>query len=146
MKSLARSYVWWPHLDGQIKDIVSSCEVCQALRADPPKAQVHPWMFPEKPWSRLHVDYAGPIGGFMYLVLVDAYSKFPEVVKMKSTTSTSTINVLRSIFSRQGLPEVLVSDNGPQFVSSEFQKFCSLNGVVHLTSAVHKPSTNGQAE
>jgi hypothetical protein len=44
------------------------------------------------------------------------------------------------------LPEVLVSDNGPQFVSSEFEKFCSLNGIVHLTSAVHKPSTNGQAE
>jgi hypothetical protein len=100
MKSLARSYVWWPHLDGQIEDMVSSCEVCQALRADPPKAQVHPWMFPSKPWSRLHVDYAGPIGSFMYLVLVDAYSKFPEVVKMRSTTSTATINVLRSIFSR----------------------------------------------
>ena len=146
MKSLARSYVWWPHLDGQIEDMVSSCDVCQALRSDPPKAQVHPWMYPSKPWSRLHIDFAGPVGNFMYLVLVDAYSKFPEVVKMKTTTSAVTIKVLRNIFSRQGLPEVLVSDNGPQFVSSEFEKFCQLNGITHLTSAVHKPSTNGQAE
>ena len=82
----------------------------------------------------------------MYLVLVDAYSKFPEVIKMNSTTSEKTIKVLQSIFSRQGLPEVLVSDNGPQFVSAEFEKFCQDNGILQLTSAVHKPSTNGQAE
>ena len=82
MKMLARSYVWWPHMDSQIEDLVASCELCQSMRAEPPTAQVHPWNFPSKPWSRVHIDYAGPVNGVMYLVLVDAYSKFPEITKM----------------------------------------------------------------
>ena len=82
----------------------------------------------------------------MYLVVVDAYSKFPEVVKMTTTTATTTINALRDIFSRHGLPEILVSDNGPQFIAGEFQQFCRNNWIMHPTSAAYKPSTNGQAE
>ena len=78
-------------------------------------------------------------------MLVDAHSKYPEVVKMSSTTSLTTINVLNEFFSRQGLLELMVLDNGPQFTSHEFKEFCSNNGI-HITSAVHKPSTNGQAE
>jgi len=62
---------------------------------------------------------------------------------MSSTTSTATIDALRQIFSRHGLCEILLSDNGPQFVSQEFETFCA---IVHKTSAPYKPSTNGQAE
>ena len=65
---------------------------------------------------------------------------------MNSTTSTSTISALRNIFSRHGIPETLVSDNGPQFISSEFKTFCEMNRIHHITSAIHKPSTNGQCE
>jgi len=146
MKAIARSFVWWPQLDKQIEDKVASCTVCQAMKSAPPAAQVHPWCYPSRPWSRIHVDYAGPVNGFMYLVVVCAYSKYPEIVKMTSTTTTATIDVLRQIFSRHGLCETLVSDNGPQFVSQEFELFCANNGIVHKTSAIYKPSTNGQAE
>ena len=90
------------------------------MRSDPPTAQIHPWIFPTKPWSRIHVDFAGPVSGCTYLVVVDAYSKFPEVVKMNSTTVRTTITALRDIFSRHGLPEIIVSDNGPQFTAREF--------------------------
>ena len=146
MKAIARSYVWWPNLDKAIEQMVSSCELCQAMRAEPAKVPIHPWIFPARPWSRIHIDFAGPVSGRTYLVVVDAYSKFPEVVHMDSTTSSSTIKVLREIFSRHGLPELLVSDNGPQFVSSEFEAFCKNNGIEHRTSAIYKPATNGQAE
>ena len=146
MKMLARSYVWWSGMDREIEEKVSNCNICQMMRNDPPTSQVHPWIFPNKPWSRLHIDYAGPVGGNMYLVVVDAYSKYPEVVKMSSTTSEATIRALREMFSRHGLPEVLVSDNGPQFVSGEFEEFCKANGIAHRTSAIYKPATNGQAE
>ena len=146
MKAIARSFVWWPQLDKQIEDKVSSCTICQAMKPNPPTAQVHPWCYPSRPWSRIHVDYAGPVNGSMYLVVVCAYSKYPEIVKMSSTTSSATIDALRQIFSRHGLCETLVSDNGPQFVSQEFEMFCANNGIVHKTSAVYKPSTNGQAE
>lgn len=52
------------------------------MRSAPPTAQIHPWIFPARAWSRIHVDFAGPISGQMYMVVVDAYSKFPEVVKI----------------------------------------------------------------
>mgnify|MGYP001800523948 CR=1 FL=1 len=92
------------------------------------------------------MDFAGPIGGNTYLVIVDAYSKYPEVVKMVNTTGKTTVAVLRGIFSRHGLPEILVSDNGPQFTSPEFEQFCKINCISHRTSAAYKRSTNGQAE
>lgn len=146
MKMYARSYVWWPNLDAQIEQTVSECELCQQMRADPPCAQVHPWAFPTMPWFRVHIDFAGPIHGHQYLIIVDAYSKYPEAIKMTSTTTNATLSVLREVFSRHGLPTILVSDNGPQLTSEEFENFCQRNGIIHKTSAVHKPASNGQAE
>ena len=82
------------NLNEQIEQEVSRCETCRAMRKEPPKAQIHPCSFPTKAWSRIHIDYAGPVNSAMYLVIVDAYSKFPEGVKMSSTTSKATIQVL----------------------------------------------------
>ena len=79
-------------------------------------------------------------------MVVDAYSKFPEVVKMTSATATVTIKALREMFSRYGLTDIIVSDNGPQFTASEFQQFCRNNGIMHRIFAAYKPLTNGQAE
>ena len=146
MKALARSYIWWPNLDGSIEDMVQDCSICQSMRNQTAKAPYHPWTFPTAPWTRLHIDFLGPINGSMYFVLVDAYSKYPEVIKMNSITSTATIRSLREIFSRHGLPKSIVSDNGTQFTSAEFQTFCEMNGIAHITTAVYKPSTNGQCE
>lgn len=94
MKSIARSYVWWPSIDSDIEKTVKLCHVCQVTRADPAGAPVHPWCYPTGPWQRLHIDFKGPVQGQMFLVVVDAYSKYPEVVKMSSTTSTATVKVL----------------------------------------------------
>jgi len=146
MKVLSRSYVWWPNIDAHIERTVSSCSTCQTMRSAPPTAQIHPWVFPAQAWSCIHVDFAGPISGQMCMVVVDAYSKFPEVVKMTNITAGTTITALRDIFSRHGLPEILVSENGSQFTLKEFEKFCVNNGILHRTTAVYKPSTNGQAE
>ncbi len=65
---------------------------------------------------------------------------------MSSNTSTKTIEVLRTLFSRYGLPEQVVSDNGPQFTSDEFAQFMKSNGVKHIRTALYHPSSNGQAE
>lgn len=146
MKSLARSYVWWPGIDKQIEDITKICTGCQSLQNAPPQAPLHPWEWPSAPWQRVHIDFAGPFMNSMFLVAVDAHSKWPEVVRMKSTTSEKTISVLRNIFSRNGLPEQIVSDNGPQFTSDEFQLFVKQNGIKHFRSAPYHPATNGLAE
>lgn len=103
MKALARSYVWWPYTDSHIEKTVSSCNTCKSMRSALPTAQIHPWIFPARPQSRIHVDVAGPISGCMYMVVVDAFSKFPEVVKITNTTAHTTIAELRDIFSRHGL-------------------------------------------
>ncbi|XP_041473613.1 uncharacterized protein K02A2.6-like [Lytechinus variegatus] len=146
MKALARSYVWWPNIDKDIEAMAKSCAGCRATQKSPPLAPLHPWEWPAEKWQRVHIDYAGPIDGYMLLVVVDAYSKWPEVAVTKSTTSERTIDLLRAIFARNGVPEQLVSDNGPQFTSAEFKDFVTRNGMKHITSAPFHPSSNGLAE
>ncbi|XP_062620772.1 uncharacterized protein K02A2.6-like [Saccostrea cucullata] len=146
MKTLARSHAWWPGIDRDIELLTKSCAGCQAVKHAPPAAPIHPWEWPSRPWERIHIDFAGPFLNSMFLVIVDAYSKWPEVIPMKTTTSSQTIDVLRTVFARNGLPSQIVSDNGPQFTSEEFANFTRGNGIKHLTSAPYHPSTNGLAE
>ena len=146
MKSLARSYTWWPNMNKEIEEVVKSCQSCQANQHSPAPAQLHLWEWPDQPWNRLHIDFAGPVKGSMLLVVVDSYSKWLEVHTMPSITSSQTIEKLRSIFATHGLPKTIVSDNGPSLVSSEFKKFLQLNRIRHITSAPYHPSTNGLAE
>ena len=82
----------------------------------------------------------------MYLLVTDAHSKWPEIVEIKSTTASRTVEELRKLFSSYGLPEQLVMDNGPQFVSEEFAMFTKVNGVKHIKNAPYHPSTNGAVE
>ena len=146
MKELARGYFWWPGLDSDIESLSKSCSTCLENRNMPPKSPLHPWDWPNIPWYRIHVDYAGPMNGMYYLVVVDAHSKWVEIFPTSTINSNTTISILRSCFARLGLPVVLVSDNATNFASSEFKDFMSLNGIRHIFSAPFKPSTNGLAE
>ncbi|XP_022785748.1 uncharacterized protein K02A2.6-like [Stylophora pistillata] len=145
MKGLPRSYFWWPGLDSQIESTCTS-EGCTLTQNNPPAAPVHRWEFPEKPWCRVHIDFAEPFMNSMFLVAVDAHSKWPEVHIMSSTTSSKTIQVLRTIFATHGLPTQIVYDNGSQLRSEEFETFLKMNGIQHLTSAPYHPRTNGLAK
>ena len=146
MKSLARSFVWWPQMDDDIADRVKSCNQCQLTRHAPQPAPLHPWEWPDLPWVRLHIDYAGPYLGKWFLVVVDAHSKWLEVMIVNSANTTNTIEHLRSLFATHGLQEMIVSDNGSVFTSLEFQDFCVKNGIKHVKSAPYHPASNGLAE
>lgn len=146
MKSVARSYIWWPGIDEQIEKIAASCKTCQVVQNNPRMAPLHPWIPASNPWERVHMDFAGPFEGLTYMVMVDAYSKWPEVFIMSSITTERTLAVLRTVFSRNGIPQILVTDNGSQFTSQEFQEFVKANGIKHKLSAPYHASTNGQAE
>nr|XP_015914372.1 uncharacterized protein K02A2.6-like [Parasteatoda tepidariorum] len=102
-------------MDYDIEVHVQRCQECQQTRHAPPKAPVHPWEIPEKPWSRLHMDFAGPFQGQEFLILVDAMSKWIEVRHMTSPSASATVDVLREIIATHGIPEVIVSDNGGSF-------------------------------
>ena len=103
MKRAARMYMWWPNLDSDIEEIVKLCPHCQANAKSPPKFH-GTWQWPAGPWKRLHIDFAGPFLGKMFLVIVDAHSKYIEIVPMISATTTSTIAALRRLFASFGLP------------------------------------------
>ena len=107
---------------------------------------LHPWSWPARPWQCIHLDFAGPFMGSMFMVVVDAHSKWLEVIPMTTTTTEKTITELRKLFAAYGLPEQIVTDNGTQFTSEEFQMFMKQNAVKHIHSAPYHPATNGEAE
>lgn len=146
MKALARSYMWWPGMDKDLEKVVKDCHQCQIHQKSPAEAPLHPWEWPGNPWTRLHIDYAGPFLGHMFLVVIDACSKWLEVSIMKSTTSSVTIEKLREMFATHGLPETIVSDNGTNFTSCEFEEFMLRNGIKHIKVSPYHPASNGQAE
>ena len=133
-------------MDLEIEMFVKSCGACQESRSSPSSAPLHPWQWPTQPWNRLHLDFAGPYMGHMFLVIIDAHSKWLDAHIMSSITSTKTIQVLRAVFATHGLPQKVVTDNGPSFTSQEFQDFMEGNGIKHVTSSPYHPSTNGLAE
>lgn len=145
-KSFARSYVWWPGLDADLERACRNCQQCQAVAHKPAAAPSHAWEWPQEPWSRLHVDYAGPFMGKMWLVVVDAHSKWLEVLPTNSTSTESTISRLRPLFAAEGIPNVIVTDNATSFTGDAFQRFCAINGITHRTSPPYHPASNGLAE
>ena len=82
----------------------------------------------------------------MYLLVSDAHSKWPEIIELKSTTANKTIEELCKLFALYGLPEQMVMDNGPQFISEQFAIFVKANGVKHIESPPYHPATNGAVE
>ena len=100
--------------------MVKVCDPCQQSQPLPTAAPLHPWQWPTRPWSRLYIDYAGPLEGKMFLVVIDAHSKWIEVFPMSSATALTTVQQLHQLFSRFGLPDSIISDNGTQFTAQEF--------------------------
>ena len=135
MKSVARSYMWWLGLDADIQNLVKSCQACQAVKRAPPVPPLHPWVWLSQPRQRLHLDFAGPFQGSMFLIGVDT-----------TTTASATLDVLRGWFACHGIPEQVVTDNGTQFTSKAFAIFTKMNGIKHFHSALYHPVSNGLAE
>jgi hypothetical protein len=146
MKQLARSAVFWPNIDSDIEATCRHCTSCAEHQNQPPKPAVHPWMLPEKPWSRLHLDHAINFLGSNWLVLTDAYSKYPCIHPTQSVSSKATMDLLEQDFAHFGYPHALVTDNASCFLSEEFQSWCKERGITHLTGAPYHPATNGSAE
>ena len=113
IKALAHSYVYWPGIDKDIERLVSDCATCQEHRNVPPSTELHPWEWPDKPLSRLHANFTGPFLGHMFLILVDAHSNCMDIYTMSSIMSEASVDNPKASFSTHGLPDVLVTDNGP---------------------------------
>lgn len=145
MKSLSRSLFWWPTLEEDIENVVNSCDICKQQRSMPATAPVHTWKWASGPWERIHLDFA-EVNKQMFLVVMDAYARWPEIFHMQTTTSSKTIETLRGLFAAYGLPKEVVTDNGPQFISGEFETFLTMNAVKHIKTPAYHPASNGLAE
>ncbi|XP_055527485.1 uncharacterized protein K02A2.6-like [Wyeomyia smithii] len=145
MKSLARSYCWWECVDHDIEHLSRDCNECARVRKNPPKFITHCWKKPTEPFQRIHIDFAGPFLGLNFFVIVDAFTKWPEVKIIPDMTTDTTIDKLREYFATYGVPSIIVSDS-VQFTSEQFQSFLSKNGVIHKMGAPYHPATNGLAE
>ena len=132
-------------MDRDIEKILRECQGCQ-LAATAPPVQIQPWPKIDTPWTRLYIDYAGPLNGHYFLVVIYSFTKWPKVFKCKHPTSTSTIDALRLLFSCFGVPKTIESDNGAQFTSKEFEEFCKALSIEHLTTAIYHPRSNVLAE
>ncbi|KAL5502460.1 hypothetical protein EMCRGX_G009238 [Ephydatia muelleri] len=143
MKALARSHVWWPDIDREIEGVTSRCKGCREVRQDPKLTPILPWDFLEGLWRRVHIDFAGPVEGKQLLIVVDAFSKWPEVAVMEDISTEKLLDELRAIFARWGIPS---QDNGPQFTSQRFEQFIKANNCKYTRTSPYHPATNGLAE
>ena len=145
MKSIVRALIWYPGVDSDVTDLVKNCVSCQQALAKPAQNCHTQWPQPHRPWSRVHVDHFF-FEGKTFLLVVDSLSKYIECEIVKNTSSSETIDTLMSIFSRNGLPDLLVSDNATSFKSDQFSKFLEAHAITHRTSPAYEPASNGQAE
>lgn len=152
-KQWIRSLYWWKGMDKMVEVAVRQCAACNANDKSvvTRTAPMTPVKLPEKVWQKVGIDVVGPfeIASRDYrfaVTLVDYRSKWPEMVFMRSVRSCDIIPWLNGVFAREGFPEELVSDNGSQFVSNEFEQYLRERGIRHLRSSVYYPRANGEVE
>ena len=145
-KERARLIVYWPGLDNDIDNIISSCKQCQDHLPSNPREPIAFKPTPGRPFQELAIEFCA-YAGHDFLVLVDCYTDWPDVIHMgHSTTTHHLLAVLKQAFCRSGVPDVIWSDQGPQFMSKTFRDFSAEWGFRHVTSTPTYPQSNGKAE
>ena len=142
---MARESIYWPRMNAEIKDMISKCDVCNTYRPCQQKEELNSTKFAMRPWSTVAMDIF-ELDGKCYHVIVDFYSNFFELNELSSVTSRAIISAIRPHFARHGIPDIVITDNGPQYVSWEFEQFSQSWGFQHQTSSPRYPQGNGKAE
>ena len=146
-KQLLRTKVWWSSMDRQAEQVVRKCLSCQRVSAPEHPEPLVSTKLPDAPWQVLSIDLMGPLpSGESLMVCVDYYSRYFEVAVLQSTTAAKVVQHCKTIFSRWGLPVALRTDNGPQFVATEFQEMLQEHGIKWLSTTPLWPQANGEVE
>lgn len=143
-KSRARQVLFWPGMTKEIEDKINNCEICRKFRKKNGKEPLIPHPIPDRPWEVLATDIL-EFQGNPYLVIKDFYSKWIELLQLRSKSANEIINKFKAVFSRHGIPDKVVSDNVP-FGSREFKEFAGAWNFNTVTSSPRYPQSNGMAE
>ena len=144
-KRLARESIFWPGMNSQIEELVSNCSTCLHHASANQREPLHPHEIPSRPWKKVGTDLFD-WNGKPHLIVVDYYSRYPEVSELRNTKARTVINKTKSIFSRHGIPESVVSDNGPQYSSEEYKQFANDYNFIHNTISPRYPQSGGLHE
>ena len=143
-RKMARQSIWWPGISKQLEELVHNCHDCLKAQKQRPQP-LNPTPLPTLPWQKVASDLF-EWKGATYLLVVDYFSRYIEIARLHRTTTADVVTHLKSIFARHGIPESLISDNGPQYSSREFQDFAKDYEFLHITSSPYYPQGNGEAE
>ena len=138
---------FWPSINKAIKEVVCQCEACTWFQSQNAAAPLTPTPTPSHPWQMCATDIF-TLEGIDHLLVGDFYSKMILVrcLPPGQSNANKVISLLKEMFSEHDIPEVLCSDNGPQYASAQFANFCISWGISHETSSPHYPQSNGFAE
>lgn len=146
-KALLREKVWFPRIDNLVTKTVEECIACKSSYDPKPREPLVMTEMPTRKWSCLAADFYGPLpSGEYLLVVVDEYSRFPEVEIITSLSARTVIPVLDKLFASRGTPDKLKTDNGTPFQSAEFKQFADHLGFKHQKVTPYWPEANGTAE
>ena len=149
-KRLLRLRLWFPGMDRLVERRVKACLPCQAATENHTRDPLKPNPAPKEPWQRLYCDHWGPIDNKHILVIIDALTRYPEVMVVKGTSAEQNIQAFSETFARHGVPKYLHSDNGPPFNGSDshlLQEYFRSMGVSHITNhSAQDPESTGLVE
>ena len=143
-RSGARAVFYWPGMSTVIERIVAKCSVCLKYQRENQKEPLLPHEVPQRPWKKLGADIF-ELNFNSYLIVVDYYSKYPELCILKDKTASSVVTSMKSIFARHGIPDEVVADNMP-FSGKALRKFASEWGFKVSTSSPRYPQSNDMSE
>jgi transposase InsO family protein len=142
---LARESLFWPGMTSEIREYISTCEICRRYERSNQKETLMSPTPPDRPWQKVGMDIF-ELEGVEYLVTVDYFSNYWELDRLEDTTSTTIIRKLKANFARHGIPTTLVSDNAANLTSEKMRQFTYKWDICHVTSSPHNPRSNGMAE
>lgn len=145
-KLLASTSVYWLGINKAIDQAVSQCKTCQQHQKAQTPEPLTPHEIPTRPWSVVATDIFD-FNHNQYLIIADYFSKFPIVRKLpQPAPSRIVINIMKQVFSEFGIPDKLVSDNGPHFANFAFKDFANAWQFTHATTSPRRPQGNGFIE
>ncbi|XP_032241511.2 uncharacterized protein K02A2.6-like [Nematostella vectensis] len=141
----AREVLYWPGMNKEVEEYVAKCEICNSHLSEQGKEPIICHEIPNRPWEKVGIDLF-ELNGKDFVLTVDYYSGFFEVDRLEGKTAKEVMRKIKPHVARHGIPDQIMSDNGPPFDSHEFRQFTNSYGIEHVTSSPGYAQSNGKVE